>query len=158
MITITQDSELMTNLIPANPIPAGNRFVVFKDDNHDPAVFSLGDDQTLNLVITVNGEPTLTDFGNSSGLFSKGTKIQAFDVKQAPDLGLNICIATEAGNGKSDFHLIYGIKPNELLKPAKADRIVKGNGFPETHHIFMVSIFKISSTRCRARLTISVKE
>ena len=140
MITITQDSELMTNLISANPIPAGNRFIAFRDHNLDPAVFSLSDDQKLNLVITVNGEPNLIDFGNTSGLYTKHTKIQAFDVKQAPDSGLNICIATEAIDGRSDFYLIHDIKPSELLKPVAADRIVKGSGFPGTHHIFMVSI------------------
>ena len=135
----------MTNLIPANPIPAGNRFVAFKDDNFNPAVFSLGDDGSLNLVMTVHGEPTLTDFGDNSHLFSKGTKFQAFDVKQAPDLGLNICVATEASNGQSDFHLIHAIKPSELLHPVEADKVVRGNGFSKIHHIFMVSVFKTLS-------------
>ena len=161
MITITQDSELMTNYIPANPIPAGKRFVAFKDTNLDPAVFSLGDDDTLNLVITVNNEPTLTDFGDISGLFAKGTKIQAFDVKQAPDLTLNICIATETGSARSDFHLIHGIKPSELRDPINADRVIKGNGFNEIHHIFMVRMLRTPSKYLYlllARLTISIQE
>ena len=139
MISITQDSELMTNLIPANPIPAGNRFVVFEDEDHEPAVFSLGEDQILNLVITVDGEPTLVNFGEVLDIFSEGTKIQAFNVKQAPDLSLNLCIATQATNGLSSFHLVHAIKPSELLQSVATEKLVKGENFPVIHHIFMVS-------------------
>lgn len=161
MITISQDSELMKNLIPAETIPAGDHFVAFRDNNSDPAVLTLGSDHKLNLVTTINGTPSWTDFGKSSNLFSEGTNIQAFDLKQAPDLGLNICITTEAGNGHSDFCLIHGIKPSELLRTVASERIIRGKGFPEVYHIYMVSIFQISSnpyTRCQARLILSIKE
>ena len=145
MITVTQDSELMKNLIPAETIPSGDHFVAFKDDNSDPAVLTLGSDHKLNLVMTTNGEPTYTDFGKSTGLFSQGTDIQAFDVKQAPDLGLNVCITTKGSSGQSDFLLIHGIKPNELLKPVALEKVIRGNGFPEVYHIYMVSIRALHS-------------
>jgi hypothetical protein len=138
MITITQDSELMTNYISANPIPAGNRFVAFRDENHDPAVISLGSDNTLNLVITVRGQPTAVDLVKTSGLFDDETKIQAFDVKQSPDLGLNICIVAEGAFGKSDFYLIHNIQPSELLKTISKDKVINAYGISQTKHIFMV--------------------
>ncbi|KAL1967189.1 hypothetical protein VTN77DRAFT_3480 [Rasamsonia byssochlamydoides] len=137
MITIKQDSELMTNLVAANPVPAGSRFVAFKDAKLNPAIFSLGEDQKLNLIIDVDGTSSLVDFGDVSGLAKGNTDVLAFDVQQAPDLSLNICFVTATGNGQCDFWLLHGLTPDGLLKEPAETKIIKGTGLPLVYHIFM---------------------
>lgn len=139
MIIVKQDSELMTNLIPANPVPSGNRFSVFKDEQFNPAVMSLGDNHKLNLIIEIDGSPTLIDFGKTSGLVKDGTKILAFDVQQAPDMSLDICFALDAIMSQSDLIVIHAVMPAELSKPISSEKVATGHGFPVVHNIYMVS-------------------
>ena len=137
MIIIKHDSELMRNYVAANPVPAGERFAVFKDLQEEPAVLALSDDSRLNLVMVVNGSATKIDFEKSSGIAKDGVKVQAFAVKQASDTTLDICITTEASNNKSNFWLLHGIKPADLLEQIPTSKITRGT-FPSVRHIFMV--------------------
>ncbi|KAL7934280.1 hypothetical protein V8C35DRAFT_327196 [Trichoderma chlorosporum] len=138
MVTIKQDSELMTNYVSANPIPAGQRFAVFRDANMDPGVFSLSEDSYLYLISIINGKATKVDFGSVSGIVPSGTKVQAFAVVQAPDSTLDICIATPgANNTSSSFTLLYGVTFAELSGPIPASKIFRGASFPTVDHIYM---------------------
>lgn len=139
MVTIKQDSELMTNYVSANPIPAGQHFAVFRDANMDPGVFSLSEDSYLYLITVINGKATKIDFGSVSGIVPSGVKVQAFAVVQAPDSTLDICIATpQANNTTSSFTLLYGITFSELLGPIPSSKIIRGANFPTIDHIYMV--------------------
>lgn len=137
MIAIKQDAEFMTNLLPANPVSAGNRFVAFKDANSCPALLSLSQNNKLDLIIEQDGVPTLNDFGKIAGL---NGAVQAFDAQQGPDLRLNIAIAMDAGNSQSEFCLVFGVDPGDLLGGDLSSNIIRGSSaFPVTHNIFMVS-------------------
>lgn len=135
MITIKQDAELMTNLLPANPVPAGNRFVAFRDEDSSPAVFSLSQDHKLNLVISVGGVSSLVDFGKLCGIT---TDVQAFDMRQGADLKIWIAIEAKAANNMSNFYLVFDLQPNYLLTPPES-KIIRGTvPYPEVHGMFMV--------------------
>lgn len=137
MITIKQDVEFMTNLLPAIPVLAENHFVAFKDKDSYPAVFSLGLNNKLNLIITEDGVPTLTDFGETVGL---NGSVQAFDAQQGQDLKLNIAIATDAGGGQSEICLIHGVDPEDLTDGDFKPNIIRASSrFPYVNRIFMVS-------------------
>ncbi|UKZ82559.1 hypothetical protein TrVFT333_010350 [Trichoderma virens FT-333] len=138
MVTIKQDSELMTNYVSANPIPAGQHFAVFRDANMDPGVFALSEDSYLYLITVINGKATKIDFGSVSGIVPSGVKVQAFAVVQAPNSTLDICIATPgANNTTSTFTLLYGITFTELLGPIPSSKIIRGDSFPIIDHIYM---------------------
>ncbi|PNP58955.1 hypothetical protein THARTR1_01203 [Trichoderma harzianum] len=138
MVTIKQDSELMTNYVSANPIPAGQHFAVFRDSDMDPGVFSLSEDSYLYLITVVNGKATKIDFGSVSGVVPKGVKVQAFAVVQAPDSTLDICIATPGANAAtSSFTLLYGVTFAELQGPIPSSKIIRGASFPTVDHIYM---------------------
>ncbi|KAI1143196.1 hypothetical protein F5Y05DRAFT_367831 [Hypoxylon sp. FL0543] len=134
MITIKQDSELMTNYIPANPVPAGNRFVGIKDAHSRPACFSLSSDKKLNLIIQSDDAATLVDFGELAGIHGN---VQAFDVQQSPNSDLSLCVATDEGDGTSSFWFLDKLHPRNLTGSVPENKIVKGNGFPSIHHLFM---------------------
>ncbi|KAI1415785.1 hypothetical protein F5Y13DRAFT_186641 [Hypoxylon sp. FL1857] len=134
MITIKQDSELMTNYIPANPVPAGNRFVAIKDAHSRPACFSLSSDKKLNLIIQSDDAAILVDFGELAGIYGN---VQAFDVQQSSNSDLNICVAADEGDGTSSFWFLNKIHPRNLTDNVPKDNIVKGNGLPSIHHLFM---------------------
>ncbi|KAL6901484.1 hypothetical protein GGI43DRAFT_433631 [Trichoderma evansii] len=136
MVTITQDSELMTNYVSANPIPAGQQFSVFRDAQMDPAVFALSEDSYLYLIMVNDGKATRIDFGSVSGVVPQGVQVQAFAVVQAPDSTLDICIATAGSNNASNFALLYNISLNELFSPIQSTKIIRGN-FPTVDHIYM---------------------
>ena len=48
---VSYDSELMEQLIPADPIPADRRFATALDENKRPMIFSIGNDNILYLVM-----------------------------------------------------------------------------------------------------------
>jgi hypothetical protein len=136
MITITQDSEFMTNLLPANPVPAGKRFATFQDQDTNPAVFSLGEDAVLNLIITQNGFPTLLDFGS---LCNFSGKILAFDVQQNNDTSLSIVVATDAGHSLCNVYVLVNMLPARLLSPQPSDILLAGASYPVIFDLFLVS-------------------
>ncbi|OTA69582.1 hypothetical protein K449DRAFT_418966 [Hypoxylon sp. EC38] len=143
MITIKQDSELMTNYIPANPVPAGNRFVGIKDAHSRPACFSLSSDKKLNLIIQSDEAATLIDFGEHVGI--RGN-VQAFDVQQSSNSDLSLCVAIDEGNGTSSFWFLNEIHPRDLTNNIPVNKIVKGNGLPSIHHLFMSNFGKDGSS------------
>jgi len=127
----------MTNLLPANPVPAGNRFVAIKDANSDAAVLALSQDRKLNLIIKREGIPTLVDYGKLCGL--KGNVV-AFDVYQDTDLTLWFAIATDAGNGQSNFTVVTNIAASQILIPPQEYIFTSGIAYPAVHGIYMVPL------------------
>ncbi|RAH63727.1 uncharacterized protein BO66DRAFT_476374 [Aspergillus aculeatinus CBS 121060] len=136
MITVKKDSEVMTNYVAANPVPAGEAFGVFHDQQWQPAVFALGEDSILSLIITAGREPKKFDFAKLSGLFSVDVKVQAFAVLQAPDGSLDICIATKASDTTSNFYLLHNITLDEILGTMPSAKVIQGV-FPTVDHIYM---------------------
>ncbi|KAL4984975.1 hypothetical protein BDW68DRAFT_193269 [Aspergillus falconensis] len=136
MIIVKKDSEVMTNYVAANPVPAGEHFAVFNDIQQQPAVFSLGDNGVLNMIITANREPTRYDFAKQSNLFPKDVQVQAFAVQQAPDSSLDICIATKASDKESDFYLLHHITLDEITGTIPSAKLTHGL-FRTIDHIYM---------------------
>ncbi|KAJ8212576.1 hypothetical protein LV164_002350 [Aspergillus fumigatus] len=112
--------------------------LIIKKDSEDwqPAVFALGEDGILSLIITVGREPTKINFTKASGLFSEDVKVQAFAVLQAPDSSLDICIATEASDTTSNFYLLHHITLDEIPGTMPSAKVIQGV-FPTVRHIFM---------------------
>jgi hypothetical protein len=131
-----QLNEFMTNLLPANPVPAGKRFATFQDQDTNPAVFSLGEDAVLNLIITQNGFPTLLDFG---GLSKFAGKVLSFDVQQNKDTSLSIVVATDAGNNLCNVYVLVGMLPARLFSPQPSDILLAGASYPVIFDLFLVS-------------------
>lgn len=136
MIIVKKDSELMTNYVAANPVPAGENFGVFQDKQLQPAVLALSQDSFLYLVINVKGQSIKFNFRETSGIAKGKGKVQAFAVQQAPDLTLDICIATEADKKISDFYLLHGVTLEEITGAIPQSKIIHGQ-FPTVHHIYM---------------------
>jgi hypothetical protein len=141
-ISIAQDSEFMTNLLPANPVPAGKRFVAFQDQFENPAVLALGEDSKLNLIITDNETPTLVDFG---ALCKFSGTILAFDIHQNADSTLYIVVASDAGNNKSNLYIVNNLSPSDLAAPPAANIFFAGGSFPVVYDIFLVSSHRAPS-------------
>lgn len=56
---MTCNSYSIQELLTSNvAVPAGENFGVFHDQNLQPAVFALSEDGILNLIITVDREPS----------------------------------------------------------------------------------------------------
>jgi hypothetical protein len=134
MITLTQDSEFMTNLLPANPVPAGNRFVAIKDAHSDPAVLALSQDNHLNLIIKQDGVPILVNYGQRCGLKSN---VVAFDVFQDTDLTLCLAIATDAGNGYSHLTIVANLPASQILSPPQQSIFNTEATYSTIHGIYM---------------------
>ncbi|KAI5461885.1 hypothetical protein BGZ63DRAFT_424737 [Mariannaea sp. PMI_226] len=134
MITVTQDSEFMTNLLAANPVPAGQRFVAFRDKDANPAVFALGQDSVLNLIINQNGRPSRVDFG---ALCKFVGKILAFEVQQNLDNSLSIVVATDAGNKLSSIYILHNVVPADLLTIQPTSVLSAGSSYPLVYEIFL---------------------
>ena len=137
MITIQQDAEMMTNLISANPVPAGSRFVAIKDENSMPAVFALGQDKKLNLIVNRAGVPTLVDFGSACKI--AGT-ISAFDVRQETNLRVHVAVASVLENGNNQLTVAFDLDPSQLDGTADVPLVKSTVTIPTVHSIFMVSI------------------
>lgn len=135
MISIKQDAELMTNFLPANPVAAGSRFVAFRDEDSSPAVFSLSKDHKLVLIISVNGTPTLVDFGKLCGITGN---VQAFDMRQGSDFKTWIAVEVDAGSNQSEFVLIFDLKPKDLLAPPQANIVKGGVHYEQLYGMYMV--------------------
>jgi hypothetical protein len=136
MITISQDAEFMVNLVSANPVPSGNRFFAFSDENMNPAILSHSEDNKLNLVLEVDATAQLYDLGDICGLSGD---LQAFAALQDSDLNVWIAAGTDAGNGSSNFYFIINLKPSQLLNPP-TDNIIQASGtFPQISGMYMVS-------------------
>ncbi|KAK6507966.1 hypothetical protein TWF481_006386 [Arthrobotrys musiformis] len=133
MIKIQVDSELTTDLIPAKPIKAGDRFVAIKDKDSKLACFTLTDEKKLNLILSINGVHTILDFGKLVGIEGH---IQAFDVQQAQNLDLDICIAV-GGGGSTTLWLLHKVDVANISTAIPASSILKATGIPPVHHIFM---------------------
>ncbi|KAK6526111.1 hypothetical protein TWF281_011148 [Arthrobotrys megalospora] len=142
MITIKEDSELMTNLIPANPIPSGNRFVAIKDEDSKLACFSLSDDKKLNLTVNIHGVYSLIDFGKLAGIQAD---VQAFDVQQSPNLSLDICVATDDGDDKSTLWFFDKVDIESVSESIPGSKVIKSSGLPAVHHLFMSNFGSESS-------------
>lgn len=140
MISFTEDSELMTNLLPANPVPAGNRFVAIRDADSNPALVSLSQDNKLNLIIKRVGAPKLVDLGSLYGLT---TKVLAFDVYQDPELNLWFAIATDAGNNQCNFYLIVNVAAKDVLTPPSGSIVGSEAKYPLIHAIFIVRLSRL---------------
>lgn len=136
MITISQDSEFMTNLLPANPVPAGKQFFAFQDQNSNPAVFSLGEDNILNLITTKNRITSRVDFG---ALCKLSGKVLAFDIQQNPDNSLSIVVATDAGGSHCNVYTLLNMLPANLLAPLPSSITFAGGTYPIVYDIFLVS-------------------
>ncbi|KDQ53519.1 hypothetical protein JAAARDRAFT_209881 [Jaapia argillacea MUCL 33604] len=134
MITITQDAEFMVNMVSANPIPAGNRFFAFNDENLNPAVLSHSQDNKLELVLEVDGTAQLFDFGQICGLSGD---VQAVGLLQDADLNVWIAVATDAGNSLSNLYLIINLQPSALLAPPSDSIIKSSDTFAEIHGLYM---------------------
>ncbi|KAJ6111869.1 hypothetical protein N7523_007930 [Penicillium sp. IBT 18751x] len=135
MIQITQDSEFMTNLLAANPVPAGKHFAVIQDQNSNPAVFSLGEDSKLNLIINQNGAPTLVDYG---ALCQITKDVQAFSVQQSSvDQSIFITVVADAGQNQSAMYILVNMTPQNLLSPSPSNIIAVGNLFPQVYDVFL---------------------
>ena len=125
----------MKNLLVANPLPTGKRFVVIKDQESNPGVVSLGQHSKLNLIIKVDGKPRLVDLGS---LFGLSGNVQAFGVHQDTDLKILFVVATEAGADESNVYLVASLTPQELLSPPKASIIKSPDSYSKVHGIYMV--------------------
>ncbi|KAF3316632.1 hypothetical protein TWF173_001914 [Orbilia oligospora] len=134
MVHIKVDSQLTTDVIPAKPIKAGNRFVAIKDKDSKLACFSLSDEKKLNLILNIQGVHTLIDFGKLVGI---ETDIRTFDVQQSPNLSLDICIATDSGDNKSSLLLVHKLDVSGLSNPVPTSNIIRGADVPAVHHIFL---------------------
>lgn len=136
MIEITQDSEFMTNLLAANPVPAGKHFSVLQDQNSNPAVFSLGEDSKLNLIINQNGASTLVDYGALCQIMGD---VQAFGVQQSSvDQSIFIVVVTKAGQNQSAMYILVNMTPQNLLTPSPSNIIAVGGLFPQIFDVFLV--------------------
>ncbi|KAH8586882.1 hypothetical protein B0O99DRAFT_700518 [Bisporella sp. PMI_857] len=134
MISITQDAELMTNIISANPVPASNRFFAFTDEKTHPSVISHGQDGKLDLIINVNDKPQLKNLGE---IWKISGSVRAISLLQDVNLKVWIAVATDAGGGKSRFYLIYDVKPTALLSYSKDNIVEASDLLPEIHGIYM---------------------
>ncbi|PYH76178.1 hypothetical protein BO82DRAFT_359369 [Aspergillus uvarum CBS 121591] len=68
MIIVKKDSDVMTNYVATKSVPAGEAFDVFNDIQQRPAVFALGENRVLNLIISTHHEPTKIDSAHNSAL------------------------------------------------------------------------------------------
>ncbi|KDQ56881.1 hypothetical protein JAAARDRAFT_179577 [Jaapia argillacea MUCL 33604] len=134
MITITQDAEFMVNMVSANPIPAGNRFFAFNDENLNPAVLSHSQDNKLELVLEVDGTAQLFDLGKICGLSGD---VQAVGLLQDANLNVWIAVATDAGDSLSNLCLIINLQPSALLDPPAASIIKSADAFTKIHGLYM---------------------
>jgi hypothetical protein len=137
MITITQDSEFMTNLLAANPVPAGKQFVAILDKDANPAVFALGEDSVLNLIINQDGNPSRVDFG---ALCKISGEVLAFGVQQNADSTLSIVMASNAGNNLSNVYILVGVMPADLLTIQPSSVLFAGGSYPLVYDVFLVRV------------------
>ncbi|OJD34160.1 outer membrane protein [Diplodia corticola] len=135
MVKITQDAELMSNFVSANPVPASNRFSVIRDEKGNPAVLSHSEDDKLNLIINVDGRPQLADLG---AIWKLPGRVHAFDVTQRADLSVWVAVATAADDGgKSHFSLIQNVQPSALLAFAAEKLTRASKSFSRIHEVYM---------------------
>ncbi|KAJ3460819.1 hypothetical protein MRS44_011686 [Fusarium solani] len=143
MITITQDSEFMTNLLAANPVPAGKQFVAILDKDANPAVFALGEDSVLNLIINQDGNPSRVDFG---ALCKISGEVLAFGVQQNADSTLSIVIASNAGNNLSNVYILVGVMPADLLTIQPSIVLFAGVSYPLVYDVFLSNFTETAGT------------
>ncbi|KAF9636469.1 hypothetical protein BFW01_g7365 [Lasiodiplodia theobromae] len=135
MINITQDVELMSNFVAANPVPASNRFSVIRDEKGNPAILSHSSGDKLELIIEVDGKPQIADLGQ---IWQLPGRVQAFDVVQRADLRVFIAVATGAsGQGKSHFSLIQDVMPSALLTFTADNLATASETFAQIHEVYM---------------------
>lgn len=136
MITITQDAELMTNILTANPVPVANAFAAFTDVQNNPGVVSHSQDNKLEAIVHVNGKPQMFDLNE---IWKIKGDIQAFGLWQDANHHLWIAIAAEAKEAESRFYLIYDVDPNTLLSFSTGHIIEATGNYAKIHAVYMVS-------------------
>jgi hypothetical protein len=139
-LEVIHDSELMTNLVSANPVSAGNHFGAFIDQQGLPAVLSLSSDGKLWLTmqpLTARYDGyAVINFGEICGITGK---ITGFNAMQAPDKTITIAIAAAIDEKYSKLLILPGLRPGLLLNPPKDLILGQNSKFPSIQRIFMVS-------------------
>ncbi|KAF7870614.1 hypothetical protein EAF04_004358 [Stromatinia cepivora] len=117
MASIATDSELMTNFIAAVPVPAGSHFDTVLDENRRPLVFCLNQEAVPKLqIIRIgnNNAPVVFDLGPCISL-PAAAMVQTFEVQQANDLTLYLCVAYQQSATSSSLIVPLPFRP-DLLK------------------------------------------
>lgn len=134
---IEQDSELFTNLVPAQAIPSGKVFYAFRDSIGAPGVFSLGTDSVLNLFVQKDGKLQNTNFAEACGF---SDPVTAVAVRQAHDSSLFIAFSLDK-SGTNQIVVLPKLALSDLSAPDPSNVILSGTNLPQVHGIFMVSKF-----------------
>lgn len=137
MLSIKQDSEFMTNLLPANPIQPGRRFVAFNDAQGHPAVFALSADHKLNLFIIQDGKYAFIEFNT---LWQLPSEITSFDMRQATDGSVYLVVASKSSDTTSSVHIVSDVRPEDLGMPLLSKVISAGSKYPSVYEIYLVSL------------------
>lgn len=114
MANITQDTVLMTQLLPAQSLdPAGDFFVV-RDAAENPMIFSTGNDGILYLTAKdPTGHGQLVDLCAKFGLTGP-SKVQALQVTQDQDLTIYVALTLGKALNESVLYLTRPFKPNDI--------------------------------------------
>ena len=131
---IEQDSELFTNLVAAQAIPAGKAFQAFHDAGGAPAVFSLGTDGVLNLFLQTNGALQNVNFAAQCGFKEPVT---AFAARQAADSSLFIAFSLER-SGYNEIAILPNLPVVSLQRPITSGIITSASTLPEINGIYLV--------------------
>lgn len=109
MATLTSDSEIMKQMIPAVPIPSSSHFQVVHDELHRPMIFSIGNDGIFYLIkADSDGKNQLV---NLSEKFKLSRKTLAFCISQDIDHTTYLIVAEE-GLAKQGSR-IYVMEPTK---------------------------------------------
>lgn len=122
--TVTHDSELMWNLLPAVAIPSQSKFLTARDRNNNPMVFGIGTDQVLRVA---QEDPTthlrrLQDLHACLGI-PTDAKIKGFDIYQS---SANLVYISLAYSNTSESRLLAA-KP---FDPNDVDLVADGTKLP----------------------------
>lgn len=163
MASVKIDSELMTNYLAAQPVPAGSSFVTCLDpQSRRPMVFGISNDPVpkLNVVkvccwlsnflaVTISyllhqsqqedsdGKPRLLDTGAKRGI-SSTTPVVAFDCEQAKDLSIYLCVAVRSS--MTECHILV-VKPFQMTVNFTMTTLPI-HSVPTVSGVFMVSQMK----------------
>ncbi|KAG8922023.1 hypothetical protein FRC01_014583, partial [Tulasnella sp. 417] len=119
------DSQLMNYMLPASSINNKKHLVAIHDEQHQPLVFSIGNDGSL-YAIKANGSGSNNSINVSASVGARGT-VDAFIVKQASDANGGIFLAfsnTVPNSAASELHVLAPFKPEVLNTPDQLTRYV----------------------------------
>lgn len=151
MASITSDSELMWNVLPAVSLPAHSKFLAVRDRNNNPMVFGIGSDHEFHVAQEV---PTtrlrqLVPLSECFGL-PANTQTIDFDLKQGTDDKIYLSFAVnDSGQprlfvvepfhpGQTDF-----TNPSTRLKKLEASRLDN----MEVHAVLLVCNSQVAPSR-----------